>query len=415
MKHIKYKVFFIGSVLLFFSFAIIVMILSEWKISKGSLESDVLHEQQNPFHSVKASGQKAETTTIQNVGITTTKKSSTFLTSTAVSPIKEMTTSQTITSKDSLTSSKEPVKTTGVPTSSYSSLSTTEAQSTTIIRQQSTTTEKATVTQNAVTTKAKIPATTTQQRTTTQEKNTTPRTTETTTTTKTTTATTTTKEKTTTQAPTTTQTESTIPATTTQQRTTTQEVNTTPTTTETTTKTATTAASTTTKEKTTTKAPTTMQTVTLATTTAALSTTATTTRISTMTTAPWRQKYFGLGCYNSNGGTTVYPHLVANLRPLIDWNNMTKSVIACADHIKKPETIQYYGQEFTFFAIKFYGECWAQDTTAQTTYYSRGDASSCYEKTGGDSSVYAYHFGPADQQTKISFLLDVMLMEDQSL
>ena len=84
---------------------------------------------------------------------------------------------------------------------------------------------------------------------------------------------------------------------------------------------------------------------------------------------------------------------------------MTKIIIACADHIKKPETIQYFGQEFKFFAIKFYGECWAQDTTAETTYYSRGDDSSCYEKTGVDNSVYAYHFGPAGTLTHFVYYI----------
>ena len=74
---------------------------------------------------------------------------------------------------------------------------------------------------------------------------------------------------------------------------------------------------------------------------------------------------------------------------------MTKTVVACADFIKKPETIQRFGKLLKFFAIKFYGECWAQDESAASTYYNRGKDNGCYENTGDHDTVYVYHFGPS--------------------
>ena len=74
---------------------------------------------------------------------------------------------------------------------------------------------------------------------------------------------------------------------------------------------------------------------------------------------------------------------------------MTKTISACANYIKKPETIKLYGQLLKFFAIKFYGECWAETENAKFSYYRRGTFDTCYEKTGGESSVYIYHFGPS--------------------
>lgn len=65
---------------------------------------------------------------------------------------------------------------------------------------------------------------------------------------------------------------------------------------------------------------------------------------------------------------------------------MTKTVAACAQ--------RNIGQH-AFFAIEFYGECWAGDQSVQNQYFSEGEADTCYAGVGAENSIYIYHFGPA--------------------
>ncbi|KAK3737481.1 hypothetical protein QZH41_008364, partial [Actinostola sp. cb2023] len=82
-----------------------------------------------------------------------------------------------------------------------------------------------------------------------------------------------------------------------------------------------------------------------------------------------------MGCFADHG---VYPRplplLYLNIRSEIDWNDMTKTVQACAEEAKR--------NAFQYFGVQFYGECWG-GPHADKTYNHDGPSKKCYKGVGG--------------------------------
>ena len=74
-------------------------------------------------------------------------------------------------------------------------------------------------------------------------------------------------------------------------------------------------------------------------------------------------------------------------------NDMTRTVRQCADEVQKPEVEKKYHKKFKYFALQFYGECWAGDESVSKTYILGGTSKNCYMGTGGASTNFVYHFG----------------------
>ena len=72
---------------------------------------------------------------------------------------------------------------------------------------------------------------------------------------------------------------------------------------------------------------------------------------------------------------------------------MSRTVQQCADEVQKPEVEKKFKKKFKYFAIQFYGECWAGDESVSKTYFIDGTSKNCYEGTGGSYTNYVYHFG----------------------
>ena len=52
-----------------------------------------------------------------------------------------------------------------------------------------------------------------------------------------------------------------------------------------------------------------------------------------------------------------------------------------------------YENEFPFFALQFYGECWLGKSDTQDKYFLDGKADNCWKGVGGPKSNYVYHIG----------------------
>ena len=72
---------------------------------------------------------------------------------------------------------------------------------------------------------------------------------------------------------------------------------------------------------------------------------------------------------------------------------MSKTVHKCAIEASSPAVQKRFNKKFKFFAVQFYGECFAAEETAAKTYYLEGTSKNCYQGTGGASVNYVYHFG----------------------
>ncbi|XP_065063437.1 uncharacterized protein LOC135689983 [Rhopilema esculentum] len=360
---LKHMILCAGLMSLYFSLIFVVMIVNEWKITKRTNDNDI---EDASLRTSTTKGEVMKQGTATAVAMTTKEEVSTtnWQTTTAVTATKSPSTTA------SAAATTQPPTTTATTETTTKSPTTTEATT----KSQTTTVSTATTTKSQTTTAA-----TTKSQTSTV---TTAATTKSQTSTVTTAATTKSQTSTVTTAATTKSQTSTVTTAATRKSSTTtvtKEVTTKPPTT-----TATTV--TTTKPPTTTAVETTTEPA--ATTTVAFTSTPQ---------QPWNMKFYGLGCYFSLPELSDFNHLVVNLRNYIDWSNMTKTIVACADFIKKPETIRRYGQLLKFFAIKFYGECWAETENVSFSYYSRGTFDSCYKKTGAENSVYVYHFGPSER------------------
>ncbi|KAL3882713.1 hypothetical protein ACJMK2_029025 [Sinanodonta woodiana] len=74
-----------------------------------------------------------------------------------------------------------------------------------------------------------------------------------------------------------------------------------------------------------------------------------------------------VGCFHSS--PKCLPNLIANLRANIDWNNLTTTIIRCAELVSETPYI--------LFGIEFYGECYAGHVNESKSYNKEVSLSSC--------------------------------------
>lgn len=91
-------------------------------------------------------------------------------------------------------------------------------------------------------------------------------------------------------------------------------------------------------------------------------------------------QYESLGCFE-DGSPRSLPLLIGNLRPHIDWWNMTKTVHACAELVQR--------RGLAIFGIQFYGECWS-GVDDRNTYGMYGPSKDCWNGVGEEGSNFVY-------------------------
>ena len=93
-------------------------------------------------------------------------------------------------------------------------------------------------------------------------------------------------------------------------------------------------------------------------------------------------QFESLGCFKDSRPRSL-PLLVENLRKYIDWNDMTKTVRACAELVQR--------RGLAIFGIQFYGECWS-GVDAWKTYDKYGPSKNCWSGVGREGSYFVYKF-----------------------
>ena len=91
-------------------------------------------------------------------------------------------------------------------------------------------------------------------------------------------------------------------------------------------------------------------------------------------------QFESLGCFKDSRPRSL-PLLVENLRKYIDWNDMTKTVRACAELVQR--------RGLAIFGIQFYGECWS-GVDAWKTYDKYGPSKNCWSGVGREGSNFVY-------------------------
>jgi len=89
-------------------------------------------------------------------------------------------------------------------------------------------------------------------------------------------------------------------------------------------------------------------------------------------------KYKVLGCFVDDFNRPVEQYLM-NFRAQIIWTNMNQTVHQCA-HLA-------LAKKYKYFAIQYYGECWASN---QPNYDQYGSSSHCWKGVGRDNTNFVY-------------------------
>ena len=98
--------------------------------------------------------------------------------------------------------------------------------------------------------------------------------------------------------------------------------------------------------------------------------------------------YEPVGCFRDRKGEhRPLPMLVKNYRwpARIDWNNLNKTIAACAKEVKD--------KGFWYFSLQFYGECWS-GPQAHQTYYEDGESRRCKLGVGMARANFVYRLVP---------------------
>ena len=82
---------------------------------------------------------------------------------------------------------------------------------------------------------------------------------------------------------------------------------------------------------------------------------------------------------------------------------MLETVVKCARQAADPAIRAQHNMNFTFFAIQYYGECYAGDDSVATKYDQGGTSQNCYMGTGGSFVNNVYHFGSPIRKYRYSF------------
>ena len=95
-----------------------------------------------------------------------------------------------------------------------------------------------------------------------------------------------------------------------------------------------------------------------------------------------KPKYRSLGCFTDRHSNRTLPRFLKNLRLQINWHNITPVVEACA-LLAQQHNVQY-------FAVQYYGECWAADPGTVPHYDKYGASSNCWNGVGGAWTNHVY-------------------------
>ena len=91
-----------------------------------------------------------------------------------------------------------------------------------------------------------------------------------------------------------------------------------------------------------------------------------------------------VGCFKDRGRKPrPLPEKIANLRRLIDWYNLNKTITECARRVNK--------RGLHYFGIQFYGECWSGEN-AERTYNKQGRSTRCLHGVGKGHANFVYAF-----------------------
>lgn len=94
-------------------------------------------------------------------------------------------------------------------------------------------------------------------------------------------------------------------------------------------------------------------------------------------------KYAGIGCFHDGGrNNRVLPHMIANLRPQINWKNPNVTITSCA--------LLAHEHNIDYFAIQYYGECWVSQKGTVPQYDKYGASTNCWAGLGGAWTNYVY-------------------------
>lgn len=110
---------------------------------------------------------------------------------------------------------------------------------------------------------------------------------------------------------------------------------------------------------------------------------------------------YALGCYNDHMTSRRVPVFLKSYRgsSLFDWNNMLPTIEQCAQLAHK--------SGYKYFAIQFYGECWAGDASVANTYDTAEASTNCFSGTGASGVNFVYKFITKDAPTPPPALVDV--------
>lgn len=95
-------------------------------------------------------------------------------------------------------------------------------------------------------------------------------------------------------------------------------------------------------------------------------------------------RYEPVGCFRDDLSLPrPLPVLLKNFRwpSQIDWNNLNKTIKACAEIVKDAG--------FIYFGLQYYGECWS-GPRAHSTYYEDGPSKRCVFGVGKGFANFVY-------------------------
>ena len=71
---------------------------------------------------------------------------------------------------------------------------------------------------------------------------------------------------------------------------------------------------------------------------------------------------------------------------------MSLTVQRCANEIAHRRRTGKLKARVSYFAIQFYGECWAGEESVSNRYFAFGASKRCYQGTGASSVNFVYRF-----------------------
>ncbi|EDO41060.1 predicted protein [Nematostella vectensis] len=94
-------------------------------------------------------------------------------------------------------------------------------------------------------------------------------------------------------------------------------------------------------------------------------------------------KYRSVGCYRDTqeGRQRPLPRLLADLRPYIEWPDISKTIDKCAALAQT--------EGYRFFGVQFFGECWS-GTNSIDDVTRDGKSNACFQGVGEAFANFVY-------------------------